>query len=349
MKRKTWIGWGIALGLVAALYLFGAGALRAQMEDAMSSACNRPVSIRSARITLPPGILLSGIEVPPAPRESAAPFSIGQLSAHLAAGQFLQGKVGLSVEVQRPRLVIQWTPQAKLLFSPDSFKNAAGSAPMPLARLKIEGGELTFVDETVLPAVSWNFRDLQAEVSADRGPGEYSVHLSARMVGDAQENLGKVGIDGSVISQGPVDGTVSVEHLKIERLSPYLRRILGAAPTQGQAQLTSRVTVDHGVAMTHNEVIASGVVFPNGERTTLDLEGNRLVELLRDPEGKIHLGFIVTGKLGGKLDWSDLAAGALREAMRQALSKSIQNVLQQSQDSRPAGEVLQEKLESIGR
>ena len=350
MSRKAWIGWGVVAAGVAFFYLFGTSILRAQMETALSTACGRPVTLRSVHITLPPGIRMNGIAVPTGPREGPSPLSIEEITGRLTAGDLVQGRMGLNLEVKKPKMIIVWTPQARALFSPAAFKSAAGPIKMPLARLRVEGGELTFVDETVTPAVSWNLRDLRMEIAADRGPGEYSVRLSARLDDDAGKASGGLKLEGSVLlGGGPVDAVLEVDHGQVRQLSPYLRRILGTAPTQGQAHLTSRITVHEGVLMSRNDIVASEIVFPQGERTTLDLEGNRLVDLLRDADGKIHLGFIVTGRLGEKLDWSDLATGAMREAMRQALNKGIQKILSQMQEGRSAGEVLQDTLDSLGR
>lgn len=349
MTRKGWIGWGVAAAVALFFYFFGTAALRAQMEEALSSAAGRPVQLNAVHLTLPPGIRLVGIAVPGGPREPSVPFSVGEITARLSAAQALRGAMGLSLDIRAPKLFITWTPEAQALFSWDALKNTAGSTtPLPLESLRIRGGELDFLDETAVPAVPWRLRDVAMEVST-RGTSEYAVRFSGRLAGKEQEEIGRFEGNGSVLTHGPVDGEMTFRHQKIGVLAPYLRKVLGSAPTQGSAELKSRLTVHGGVLMAHNDVTAAGVVFPPKERTTLDLEGTRLVELLRDADGKVHLAFVVAGKLGQRLDWSDLAAGALRESMRQALARSIQKVLKDTEQRRPSEEVLQEKIESLGR
>lgn len=346
MKKKTWIGWGVALLVFILFYLLSVSTLRAQMEATLSSACNRPVTIRSARMVLPPGIQLTGIEVPTGYREAHSPLSMGVLTARLAAGQAVQGQPALELDFQDPKLYGEWNLQTQALFSLASLKGTSTPIPLPLARLRINGGALRLVDETVVPPTDWDLRDVRGEVAAASGPGQYHYRFSGRLVGKGGEDLGGVEVEGTWISGGPVEGTLQVRHADLHFLAPYLRKVLGTPPSQGSAELTTHLTLHQGVVMARNDVTAEKVLFPVGAATSLDMEGNRLVELLRDEEGKVHLGFIVAGKLGQKLDWSDLATGALREATRQALSRSIQKMLKETEQVRPAEEVLQEKFES---
>lgn len=349
MKKKTWIGLGSALFIFILLCAYGASALRAQMEAVLSSACGRPVRVQSAQVTLPPGIRIGGITVPALAREPAAPLRIEEIQARLGVRNLLRGRQGLELEIRRPKLQMAWTPQARSLFSMAGLKGTSSPTALPLARLRVEGGEVTLTDETVIPATDWNLRDVRVEISAGPGPGEYRYRFSGLLFGEAGEDLGSLEAEGAWISGGPVDGRGSIRHRDLRFLAPYLRRVLGAAPSQGRAELNTRLTVHQGVVMARNDVTAEGVVFPIGAGTTLDLEGNRLVELLRDGEGKVHLEFIVSGKLGQKLNWSDLAAGALREAMRQAMSRGIQDVLKRMEQIRPAEDILREKFDSTVR
>ena len=49
------------------------------------------------------------------------------------------------------------------------------------------------------------------------------------------------------------------------------------------------------------------------------------------------------------MDWSDLAAGAMREAMRQAMSRSIQQVLSDTEQNKPVEELMRKKLDTLDR
>ena len=161
--------------------------------------------------------------------------------------------------------------------------------------------------------------------------------------------LGSFDGKGTYLREGPVDADVTLTCGNLVALASYLREGLGSAPSAGRMRMETHLTVHMGVLMAHNEVTAAGVVFPGNAPTTLGLDGNRLVELLRDPEGKVHLSFIVSGKLGEKLNWSDLTAGAMREAMRQAMSRSIQRVLNETEQKKPVEELLRNKLDSLDR
>lgn len=349
MKNKTWLVWSAVLIVFVFFYLGGTSALRAQMEAALASACNRPVSVRSAQVIFPPGVRLSHITVPAYPRERVQPLSIGQIEARMAGNGFLQGPLAVDLRILQPKMFMAWTPYDKEMFSLASLKGTSTPVALPLSRLRLEAGELTLLDETVIPATQWNLRDLEGEFAAGQAPGQYRFRFSSRLVTDSAEDIGLLKVEGTWVSGGPLDATLEIRHRNLKVLAPYLCKVLGTPPAKGRAELTTRLTIHQGVVMARNDVIAEEVSFPSDAVTTLDLEGNRLVDLLRDEEGKVHLGFIVAGKLGKKLNWSDMATGALREAMRQAVSRSIQKVLKENEESRPAGEVLQEKFDSTPR
>ena len=152
-----------------------------------------------------------------------------------------------------------------------------------------------------------------------------------------------------LIGEGPIDAQISLQYGDLANLAPYLRKVLGTALARGSMEMVSRLTVCQEVLMAHNDVTANGVLFSDNQPTTLGLDGNRLVELLKDREGKVHLSFIVAGKLGQNLDWSDLAAGAMREAMRQAMSRSIQQVLSDTEQQKPVEELMRKKLDTLDR
>ena len=182
-----------------------------------------------------------------------------------------------------------------------------------------------------------------------RGPGQRAFALEGRLADGRGGELGKVSVRGGYIRNGPLDAEVTVDYADIVKLSSYLEKILGTAPIRGSMRMETRLTLHQGVLMTRNEVEAAGVAFSGNVPTTLGPDGNRLVELLRDPQGKVHLTFIVAGKPGEKMDWSDLAAGAMREAMRQAMSHSIQRVLSETEQQKPVEELMRKKLDTLDR
>ena len=256
----------IVIAAVAAGYLAVASSLRARMEAELAAAFGRPVTVRGARIVLPPAVRLLGVEVPAAP----------------------------------------------------------GAAPPPVK-----------IDSLV--------------VRPGARPRERRFTLSGSIEDGRGGSLGRFSAQGTFFKESPVDADVSLTGANLENLAPYLRQVLGVAPSRGRMEMQTRLTLYRGVLMAHNEVAATGVAFSGNEPTTLGPDGNRLVELLKDREGKVHLSFIVAGKLGEKMDWSDLAAGAMREAMRQAMSRSIQQVLTDTEQRKPVEERLRNKLDTLDR
>lgn len=267
MKNKLKL-LGCLIGLVAAvgICLAAASSFRRELESTLTGLSRRPVRIRSAYLTFPPGIRLIGVEVLAVPGEARPPLRIDSLAV-------------------RP------------------------------------GGR----------------------------PRERRFTLSGHLEDEQGKALGRFNAQGTFFREGPVDAQIALTYPDLSRLSAYLRQVLGAAPDRGAMEMKTRLTLFQEVLMAHNEVTATGVSFPSSELTTLGLDGNRLVQLLKDKEGKVHLSFIVAGKLGEKLDWSDLAAGAMREAMRQAMSRSILQVMSETEQKKPVEELMRRKLDTLDR
>ncbi len=326
-----------------------AGSLRSQMEQTLTAACKRTVTIQSAQFTLPPAIRLIGLELPPVRGEERTPLKVDWIQASLSSASWLQGQPGGELEIFHPQLTMEWTLEARAVTAMGGGQVVVQSAGIPITRVRVHNGEISFVDRLAVPNVFWNLREAELSIQTSGRAGERAFTLSGRLKDQGNKDLGTVSARGTTLPGGPVDAEIALNYLDVGRLAGYLRKVFGTAPSRGSMQAEIRLTVHQGVLMAHSDVTATGVLFSDSQVTTLGLDGNRLVELLKDHEGKVHLSFIVAGKLGEKLDWSDLAAGAMREAMRQAMSRSIQRVLSDTEQSKPVGELLQKKMDSLGR
>lgn len=346
--RWKWIILALAALLVAGLCFSTASRIRRDLEQTLSAACRRPVTIQSARLLLPAGVRLTGIHVPRLPSEQRAPFSVEEIRVRASFGAMAQGQAGAELEMVRPKIYTEWSRETRDYLQYVGLVKS-GNPSVAMTGIRIREGDLTLVDRTVIPNMWWELRGASLEVRAGPGEGQYTFKLSASLQDKSDSAAGALQADGSFFSRGPVDARILLSHQAIGHLAPYLRPVLGTAPSQGSIELETRLTILQGVVMAHNEVTARGVAFPTDEPTTLGPDGNRLARLLADREGKIHLSFVVSGKAGEKMDWSDMAAGALHEAMRQAMTRSIQSVLDQKEQRQPMGEEVRKGLESLGR
>jgi len=161
--------------------------------------------------------------------------------------------------------------------------------------------------------------------------------------------IGKLEINGESLLGEFFESRVLMDHAALQHLGPHLRKILGVVPSQGICRVEAKITSVHESCVAEIDLTASQVAFSTEEPTLLGPPGNRLAELLRDPEGKIHLSFVVKGKPGDHLDWSDLAAGTFRESMRQALARGIQQTLTDAEVNKPLEEAIRRGYESQGR
>jgi hypothetical protein len=129
--KKSWIIVFIVLALLVGAYCFSGTVLRAKMEGTLSAACSRPVTIRSARIVLPPGLRLNGVRVSAGSRESHAPLSIEEITARVVVSQGFRSKPALDLEIREPVLYTEWTPQARALFSMSMLRGTGGPLSLP--------------------------------------------------------------------------------------------------------------------------------------------------------------------------------------------------------------------------
>jgi len=346
--RWKWVIAALVGLLLIGVYSSVSSGIRRDLERTLSAACRRQVTIQSARLLLPAGARLTGIHVPRLPAEQAPPFSVEEIRVRVSGAALASGRIGAELEMVRPKIYTEWTRETRDYLQYLGLVRSEG-ASIEMTGFRIREGDLTLVDRTVIPNFWWRLRDTSLEVHPGPGEGRYRFRLSAALQTEAGEPTGTIQAEGSFFPRGPVDAKVLLTHERIQDLAPYLQPALGTGPGQGRIGLETRLTVLQGVLMAHNEVSAEGVAFPTEEPTTLGPDGNRLARMLADREGKIHLSFVVSGKLGQKMDWSDLAAGALHEAMRQAMMRSIQNVLGEKEQKQPVGEEVRKGLESLGR
>jgi hypothetical protein len=351
MKTKT-ILLIVAVGLVVAAYFVAARSMRDFIEKRLSDTLHEKVTLQAAHLTFPPGILLTGV--------SAPSVSIQQVAVRVSPMAILRGQPGLDLEVNSPKLFVERGAdgQMKLPLSAPSAAPAP-SAPadsgkpakkaIPFSRLRVRAGELTFADRKVSPEVTWAIRDLRISLKQGRDPGGMMYGAVGELQQAAQKRVGSFELKGEFLQESTGEADLTIRHEALEQLSPYVRPILGSSPSRGSFDLTSKITIHEGMLVADNKLTIRNLGFATDEPTILGPVGGRLVELLQDSSGVIHLAFVVKGKLGGELDWSDLFNSTLRQAMQQALARNIHKVLTDTQELNSIEDLINKGLESLGR
>ena len=354
MKIRT-ILWALAIGLAIGAYLSSTTLLKAWMEGALSQAAGRRVTIESVSLTFPFGIRLTKLTVPNLPAERAGSgISVETMSLRLPFSSTLQGRTGPELELVGPRLTAARDSEGGLLLPIQMAPQGGASAQpqaLPFSRLRIREGRLSFIDQAVHPEVTWVLKDLTVDLSPGPRLGGYSLAASASLETGANEVVGRLQVEGEILPDAALptyEGKITISHEKIWHLAPYIRPVLGASPSEGACIFETNISLQEGRIIAQNTLQAKGVRFPTEEPTVLGPNGNKLVSLLKDSDGSIQLSFVVMGKLGEKLNWNDLMAAALRQAMRQAMTRSIQKVLTDT-EVKPVEELIRKGLESLGR
>jgi hypothetical protein len=229
----------------------------------------------------------------------------------------------------------------------------SGSGPggpfLPFGRLQVRGAQVRLVDKKVSPETAWVFRKVRADLRSFGKSQRLIFRGWAELEGDSRRKVGEVSFSGERLPAGMVQAKVELQHNDLRQLSPYLTEILGVPPTAGTAALECSITSQGETLIAANNLTAQAVAFQSEKPTVLGIPGGRLVELLKDSEGKIRLNFLVTGRQGQKLDWSGLASAALAQSLRQAMARSIHRVLTDTEEVKPLEEKLHQGLESVGR
>lgn len=346
------VSWFIAVGLLAGVYVAVSHSLRARLENSLSRLLDRQVTIESAQLTFPAGVVLKKVVIPAdRSQESVPPVQIQEVVVHLTPLNFSKGWQAVTVELTAPTVCIRqkaktgWELPVTL---PTHATASADRLPLAITRLQVREGEVTVVDRQVSPEVTWTFRNISAGVSPSHHPGEYLYTVFGTITDAHKKPVGQCEISGHFFLVGTTEATISFKEMDLPFLAPYVNLVLGTAPSQGTCTLVSRVSAYQGALVADSTLSASGVAFPTEKPTLLGPTGNRLVELLRDSTGTIHLSFLLTGRPGEPLNWSTLTAGTIQESVRQGLAKGIQNVLS-STEQQPVEESVRRGMESLGR
>jgi len=345
LKKIFLIVIGGVIFLVAA-YVLGLEVFRAQLESDLTRACQRPVKVKAVNVVFPIGIVLKGLEVPPVGIEKQSPLSAQSIQIQLVPVSAVFGKPALAVRVDGLHFTCAWNWQMREILRRGNFQ-ARLRIPAQVSSLNIAKGRIVVVDEDITPAFPWIFQNLSVDISA-KTQDSYTFRCSSELVDEKATPIGSLQADGHFVVGGPVDGKLVFQHAKIEALSPYVRRLLGTTLLKGAVELSSSFTLHEGLLISQNDLTATGLRFASGKIAFMDMEPDRVVDLLTDPNGEIHLSFRVAGSLKEKLDWSDLAASAMREALHQAMARSIKRTLEAAQQGL-LEERLRRQLESIER
>jgi len=339
--RVKLVSWFIAVGLVVGAYVTATHSLTSRFENGLSRLLKQQVKIQSVELIFPTGVVLKKISIPADPsKEGLPPISIREVALRFGLLSFLQGRRDVVMELTAPTISLRRNAKT-------GVKLLSGRLPLFATRLRIRNGEVTVVDRQVSPEVTWTFQNVSASVSRSHRPEEYLYTILATVADAQKKPVGQCEINGHFFSNGTIEATVSLRQMDLGFLAPYAGAILGTSPSQGTCTLTSQVTLHEGGVLADSQLSASGVVFPTEQPTLVGPTGNRLVEMLRDSAGTIQLSFLVTGRPGEQLNWSELMTSTIRESVRQALAKGIQNVLS-STEQQPVEESVRKGLESIG-
>lgn len=180
-------------------------------------------------------------------------------------------------------------------------KAAADSDPFPvsIARLRVDGGVLTFADFSQQPQFSTRMHDLQGVMtglsSAPGSRAQLQFNAAIADYGDAR-------IEGTMNPFKPAYATdvrMNFRNVDLSQLTPYVVRFAGYRVTAGTLSMDLRYQVKESRLVGDNRFVLNKVKL--GEKvdspTAMDLPLKLALSLLEDENGLINIGVPVTGDL----------------------------------------------------
>ena len=349
MKFKFMVGL-IAVGLALGLYRVGAESLKENLQKKLSKSIGQPVTIRGAYPLFPPALFLSGLEVgkPFDPMEKPI-LSVAQLSIRVNFLKFLQGQWGVEMELANPKLF--FTRDSQGVFN-EAFLSLIKRRPVfPrsavfLHRVRARDGEIVFIDRRVSPETKWTVRNVSLSAGLDPKKKGYRFSLLALL--DGAQPSATLEFGGEMVLDETGKIKMALTDWPAQKFAPYLRDILGVAPSQGICTIESVLILHKKMLTSSTTLVGRGLLFPGAEQTVFGLPGNKLIELLKDKEGNVHLKFDVGGSLNDSTDWPSLIQEAFGESIHQAMTANLQNLLSDV-EKKPVVDVIQNEGESLSR
>ncbi|PIQ82126.1 MAG: hypothetical protein COV76_05135 [Candidatus Omnitrophica bacterium CG11_big_fil_rev_8_21_14_0_20_64_10] len=345
----------LLIAALAAGWWFASNWLKAELPGMLSQALAAEVTLKETNLRFPLGLELKGIRIAP---KTGEPVTADALTVQANPLSLLSGQPQVTLELDRPSWRLHRTAAGfEWPFptgTPAGGKGGAGvpskegkAPPILFTLLSVKNGSLALVDEAVQPTVTWSLQPIEVTVRMD--PASQSAHWQVQsVVSEGGKEIGAITSEGEGKLDGSAKGSFKIRHSALQQLAPYIRPTIGTVPVSGRLTLESRFDLKQGNLQSDNAIAAEGLVFPEGDETLFGTTGNRMVKLLRDRDGVIRLNIPVSGRVETPEDWGRLTSAAVQEALRRALTKTIQNVLTDKAEQ-TVGELLNKALESINR
>lgn len=195
--------------------------------------------------------------------------------------------------------------------------------PISIARLRVDGGVLTFADFSQQPQFSTRMHDLEGVMTGlSSAPGSRARLQFNAAIAD----YGDARIDGSMNPFKPAYATdvrVNFRNVDLSQLTPYVVRFAGYRVTAGTLSMDLRYQVKESKLVGDNRVVLNKVRL--GEKvdspTAMDLPLKLALSLLEDENGVINIGIPVTGDLQNpQFSFGAVARRALGTILRNVVS-----------------------------
>lgn len=306
----------------------------------LSDTLQCPVSI-GAIVWLPPsGVRVRAFEAQsPAGRAQPPWLKAEAVDVQVALWSLLLRRtLVVDIDVHRPALTVEQLADGRLSLptfaapapapAPATPSGAAPSqAPAVLPhRVRLLRGVVIYRDQRQTPPWTLTLAPVTLDVAAQPQGVRYRGDSGIRGSDDAP--VGTLEFEGTTAFDGQTTATVQLAHRALPQLAPYLRPVLGAAPTAGALAVRAAITGRPEAMTARVHVEMTGLVLPPEAMTAAGVTAAQLLPLLQDEQGRVVLDFTIAGRWDQlQVGWNELAASAVQQILRQLVTQRLPNIL----------------------
>jgi len=351
----------ILIGLVAGGMLVGARWLRATLTQQLRTGLRSPVTLGTVVWVPPLGVQVRDLAAQSPPGWTQRPWlRLAMADVRIAPWALLWRRtLVVDAALRRPELFIEQLADGRFNLPAVTTSSTGSKPPAVLPRaLRVVDGTVTYLDRhTGSQGVEIRVDQIQIHLRQVLPSLALRYQGSGIIRAPEAEAVGEVQLEGETAWDRTTTATATITHRALPLFNPYLRTMIGTDVTAGEGTVRARIQSRGEQVSVPVHVEVHGLAFPPGAMTAIGVPAQQLVQLLQDEQGRLQLDFEVTGRWDQlRVQWDQLIASALQQALRSAMARNVQQVITQGLSTlgQPASEggeplSLEDQLRALGK
>lgn len=330
MKKLLVVGLVAALAAAGVGVAIGVGRLRPAVAQQLSAALQSPVTVGSVAWVPVFGVQVRDVTAPNPPGFADRPWlRVAGVTVRVAPWSLVRRRpVVFDLVMAAPDLFVERQVDGRLNV-PMPAAASGGPAVVPTS-VRVTQGAVTVRDHRSSGDVALRVDDLQARVRLTVPAAQVQGEVSGVIRAPDGQAVGTIRGEATLASDRTGHGTVALTHQAVQHLAPYVQEAIGASPTAGTITIRASFTARGDEVTIPVQVEAQGLVFAPEAMTVLGVPAQQLVQLLQDETGRIQVQTEIRGRWDQlQVSWDALLASAVQQALRHAMARQLQQVIQQ--------------------